>query len=383
MVSPEKQDRIRLSRLKTELSESVQRYADLQKKIADRTRALLPPAQKENKAPEEGASIQAFLSEISEDDVEMLRQREEALLHIELPVASRYPRGATGVLDSQVWPRLYPRGATGVLDSQVWPRLYPRGATGVLDSQVWPRLYPRGATGVLDSQVWPRLYPRGATGVLGSQVWPRLYPCGATGVLDSQVWPRLYPRGATGVLDSQSITGRCCFNTRGRGDTEGRRGSRQREVERTIQDVLPLWWASVVVVAWLPTSLVLTRTHWGPQNPSEAPEPIGVPRTHQRPQNPLGPPEPIRGPRTHQRPQNPSQAPELIGGPSEPIRDPRTHQRPQNPSGAPRTHQRPQNPSGVPRTHGRPIKTGAPLCPLKACLLGGVGPLRLQGFGNI
>ncbi|XP_030226870.1 t-SNARE domain-containing protein 1 [Gadus morhua] len=99
--SSSRQDRLRLTRLKTELSESVQRYADLQKKIADRTRALLPPAQKENKSPqtpftelcEEGplfsgaegpeGSIQAFLSEISEDDVTALRQREEALLQIE------------------------------------------------------------------------------------------------------------------------------------------------------------------------------------------------------------------------------------------------------------------------------------------------------------
>ncbi|CAB1334145.1 unnamed protein product [Coregonus sp. 'balchen'] len=43
------QDRLRLTRLKTELSESVQRYGDLQKKIADRSRALLPPAQTEMK----------------------------------------------------------------------------------------------------------------------------------------------------------------------------------------------------------------------------------------------------------------------------------------------------------------------------------------------
>ncbi|KAG5271501.1 hypothetical protein AALO_G00180590 [Alosa alosa] len=98
-----RQDRLRLTRLKTELSESVQRYGDLQKKIADRSRALLPPAQKDRKSAmspqtpftelsEEGALFgtaggtegeQAFLSEISEEDVEALRQREEALLQIE------------------------------------------------------------------------------------------------------------------------------------------------------------------------------------------------------------------------------------------------------------------------------------------------------------
>ncbi|XP_026228404.1 t-SNARE domain-containing protein 1 [Anabas testudineus] len=97
-----RQDRLRLTRLKTELSESVQRYADLQKKIAERSRALLPPAQKDKKKSpqtpsteqvEEGplfgeascseGGAQAFLSEISEEDVEVLRQREEALLQIE------------------------------------------------------------------------------------------------------------------------------------------------------------------------------------------------------------------------------------------------------------------------------------------------------------
>ncbi|XP_072251174.1 uncharacterized protein tsnare1 [Leuresthes tenuis] len=97
-----RQDRLRLTRLKTEFSESVQRYGDLQKKIADRSRALLPPAQKDQKkspqtpskehkdegplfgetAGSDGAD-QAFLSEISEEDVEVLRQREEALLQIE------------------------------------------------------------------------------------------------------------------------------------------------------------------------------------------------------------------------------------------------------------------------------------------------------------
>uniref|UniRef100_A0A4W5N8G3 t-SNARE Domain Containing 1 n=1 Tax=Hucho hucho TaxID=62062 RepID=A0A4W5N8G3_9TELE len=101
-----RQDCLRLTRLKTELSESVQRYGDLQKKIADRSRALLPPAQTEMKqspqtpfaelCEEEGPLFggaaessegdgqeQAFLSEISEEDVEALRQREEALLQIE------------------------------------------------------------------------------------------------------------------------------------------------------------------------------------------------------------------------------------------------------------------------------------------------------------
>ncbi|XP_070407364.1 t-SNARE domain-containing protein 1 isoform X2 [Nothobranchius furzeri] len=97
-----RQDRLRLTRLKTELSDSVQRYGDLQKKIAERSRALLPPAHSDTtKSPQTPSSehnqedllfgaaagsdggAQAFLSEISEEDVEVLRQREEALLQIE------------------------------------------------------------------------------------------------------------------------------------------------------------------------------------------------------------------------------------------------------------------------------------------------------------
>uniref|UniRef100_A0A4W4HK34 Syntaxin N-terminal domain-containing protein n=1 Tax=Electrophorus electricus TaxID=8005 RepID=A0A4W4HK34_ELEEL len=99
-----RQDRLRLMRLKTELSESVQRYGELQKKIADRTRALLPPAKKDRKqSPQtqftelyeedplfgaaesvQGDGQQAFLSEITEEDMELLHQREEALLQIEV-----------------------------------------------------------------------------------------------------------------------------------------------------------------------------------------------------------------------------------------------------------------------------------------------------------
>ncbi|KAK1896131.1 t-SNARE domain containing protein 1, partial [Dissostichus eleginoides] len=50
--SSSRQDRLHLTRLKTELSESVQRYGDLQKKIAERSRALLPPAQRDKKRSE-------------------------------------------------------------------------------------------------------------------------------------------------------------------------------------------------------------------------------------------------------------------------------------------------------------------------------------------
>lgn len=96
-----RQDRLRLTRLKSELSDAVQRYGDLQKKIAERSKALLPPPHTDKKkspqtplvdTSDEGPlfdalgsedSVQAFLSEISEEDVEVLRQREEALLQIE------------------------------------------------------------------------------------------------------------------------------------------------------------------------------------------------------------------------------------------------------------------------------------------------------------
>ncbi|MEQ2251840.1 hypothetical protein ILYODFUR_015407, partial [Ilyodon furcidens] len=44
-----RQERLRVTRLKTELSDSVQRYGDLQKKIAERSRALLPPVPKDKK----------------------------------------------------------------------------------------------------------------------------------------------------------------------------------------------------------------------------------------------------------------------------------------------------------------------------------------------
>eukprot|EP00064_Thunnus_orientalis_P000769 superscaffoldBa00000043_g770 len=109
-----RQDRLRLTRLKTELSESVQRYGDLQKKIAERSRALLPLAQKDTKKSpqtrsteqvEEGplfgeaigseGGAQAFLSEISEEDVEVLRQREEALLQIESHSTAIFLLGAS------------------------------------------------------------------------------------------------------------------------------------------------------------------------------------------------------------------------------------------------------------------------------------------------
>uniref|UniRef100_A0A672K922 Syntaxin N-terminal domain-containing protein n=1 Tax=Sinocyclocheilus grahami TaxID=75366 RepID=A0A672K922_SINGR len=82
------QDRLRLTRLKTELSDSVQRYGDLQK-VHMKHCLQTPFSELVEEGPlfEAGEGIegdgQTILSEISEEDVEILRQREEALLQIE------------------------------------------------------------------------------------------------------------------------------------------------------------------------------------------------------------------------------------------------------------------------------------------------------------
>ncbi|TRY86396.1 hypothetical protein DNTS_012158 [Danionella cerebrum] len=91
----------------TSTSQLVKQLTDIisgsSRKIADRSRALLPSAQKDRKqsaqtpfgelveeaplfgtAEQAEADGQAFLSEISEEDVEILRQREDALLQIEV-----------------------------------------------------------------------------------------------------------------------------------------------------------------------------------------------------------------------------------------------------------------------------------------------------------
>ncbi|XP_048451830.1 t-SNARE domain-containing protein 1 isoform X2 [Rhincodon typus] len=102
---------LQLDRLKNQLSDSIQRYGGLQKKVAEKSRALLPAAQKDRQIaknpftqisdedeflgrgsgkwqaddssdPTQPQS-QAFLSEITEDEVESVKQREEAILQIE------------------------------------------------------------------------------------------------------------------------------------------------------------------------------------------------------------------------------------------------------------------------------------------------------------
>ncbi|XP_051879498.1 t-SNARE domain-containing protein 1 [Pristis pectinata] len=103
---------LQLDRLKNQLSDSIQRYGTLQKKVAEKSRALLPSTLKNRQIAKNPfteisdedeflgrgpskwqatveasdpaqAQGQAFLSEVTEDEVELIKQREEALLQIE------------------------------------------------------------------------------------------------------------------------------------------------------------------------------------------------------------------------------------------------------------------------------------------------------------
>ncbi|XP_070487244.1 t-SNARE domain-containing protein 1 isoform X16 [Equus przewalskii] len=96
-------ERLQLDRLRTQLSDAIQRYGVVQKKIAEKSRALLPTAQRGGKqsprapfaelADDEkifngGDSVwqgqeQTLLPEITEEDLEAIRLREEAILQIE------------------------------------------------------------------------------------------------------------------------------------------------------------------------------------------------------------------------------------------------------------------------------------------------------------
>uniref|UniRef100_A0A8D2J881 t-SNARE domain containing 1 n=1 Tax=Varanus komodoensis TaxID=61221 RepID=A0A8D2J881_VARKO len=101
-----RQERLQLDRLKNQLSDAIQRYGTVQKKIAEKSKALLPKGQKNRKqqsprtpfadlADDEkifngGDSVwleqnqeHALLSEITEEDLEAIRQREEAIQQIE------------------------------------------------------------------------------------------------------------------------------------------------------------------------------------------------------------------------------------------------------------------------------------------------------------
>uniref|UniRef100_U3K3S9 t-SNARE domain containing 1 n=1 Tax=Ficedula albicollis TaxID=59894 RepID=U3K3S9_FICAL len=100
-----RQERLQLDRLKNQLSDAIQRYGAVQKKIAEKSKALLPTGQRSTKqspkAPfsdlpddekifnggdgawQSQGQDQALLSEITEEDLEAIRQREEAIQQIE------------------------------------------------------------------------------------------------------------------------------------------------------------------------------------------------------------------------------------------------------------------------------------------------------------
>nr|XP_021544399.1 t-SNARE domain-containing protein 1-like [Neomonachus schauinslandi] len=100
-----RQECVQLDRLKTQLSDAIQRYGVVQKKIAEKSRALLPTAQRGGKQQQSprapfaelpddekifngGDSMwqgqeQALLPEITEEDLGAIRLREEAILQIE------------------------------------------------------------------------------------------------------------------------------------------------------------------------------------------------------------------------------------------------------------------------------------------------------------
>ncbi|XP_040481567.1 t-SNARE domain-containing protein 1 isoform X5 [Ursus maritimus] len=100
-----RQEHLQLERLRTQLSDAVQRYGVVQKKIAEKSRALLPTARRGGKQQQSprttfaelpddekifngGDSMwqgqeQALLPEITEEDLEAIRLREEAILQIE------------------------------------------------------------------------------------------------------------------------------------------------------------------------------------------------------------------------------------------------------------------------------------------------------------
>ncbi|XP_071659855.1 t-SNARE domain-containing protein 1 isoform X3 [Patagioenas fasciata] len=116
-----RQERLQLDRLMNQLSDAIQRYGAVQKKIAEKSKTLLPTGQRSTKQFLQGRSLrkqevkhiqsprtpfsdlpddekifnggdgtwqnqsqdQALLSEITEEDLEAIRQREEAIQQIE------------------------------------------------------------------------------------------------------------------------------------------------------------------------------------------------------------------------------------------------------------------------------------------------------------
>ncbi|XP_039381320.1 t-SNARE domain-containing protein 1 isoform X1 [Mauremys reevesii] len=101
-----RQERLQLDRLNNQLSDAIQRYGAVQKKIAEKSKALLPSGQRSSKQQspktpfsdladdekifnggdgmwQNQSQDQALLSEITEEDLEAIRLREEAIQQIE------------------------------------------------------------------------------------------------------------------------------------------------------------------------------------------------------------------------------------------------------------------------------------------------------------
>nr|XP_021156934.1 t-SNARE domain-containing protein 1 isoform X4 [Columba livia] len=101
-----RQERLQLDRLMNQLSDAIQRYGAVQKKIAEKSKTLLPTGQRSTKQQSPRTPFsdvpdnekifnggdgtwqnqnqdQALLSEITEKDLEVIRQREEAIQQIE------------------------------------------------------------------------------------------------------------------------------------------------------------------------------------------------------------------------------------------------------------------------------------------------------------
>ncbi|KAG3273509.1 t-SNARE domain-containing protein 1 isoform X4 [Ictidomys tridecemlineatus] len=98
------QERLQLDRLKIQLADAIQRYGVVQKKIAEKSRALLPTAQRgiKQQSPQSPfveladdekifnggehtwqGQEQALLPDVTEEDLEAIRLREEAILQVE------------------------------------------------------------------------------------------------------------------------------------------------------------------------------------------------------------------------------------------------------------------------------------------------------------
>ncbi|XP_043363201.1 t-SNARE domain-containing protein 1 isoform X2 [Dermochelys coriacea] len=100
-----RQERLQLDRLNNQLSDAIQRYGAVQKKIAEKSKALLPTGQRSSKQSpktpfsdladdekifnggdgmwQNQSQDQALLSEITEEDLDAIRLREEAIQQIE------------------------------------------------------------------------------------------------------------------------------------------------------------------------------------------------------------------------------------------------------------------------------------------------------------